>query len=226
MNFTIRLNKIKSISKLEEAWTIEDYINLLELFEYPDAKSIPESDLFDMLAMAMSDFEADEAAKIVLHYKLGDKLKSGQIENLSHEMLDDKVAEEYPDIAFHFPLFNINQLLYDCYNGKFPRTLASEIEIELSFKGKIHVTKEIIIRCLSDLLSEKSLLKRLFNQQLDSSAELKDADNILWELKLVGENTYRIISSDYWINLEDIEIEEFSGVLREDEINHPKIQKD
>ena len=220
MNFTIRLNKIKSIDKIEEAWTIEDYINLLELFEYSDAKSIPETDLFDMLAMAMSDFEPEEAAEIVLKYKLGDKLKSGQIKNLSQEMLEDKVAEEYPDIAFHYPLFNINQLLHDCYNGKFPRTLASVIEIKLFFKGEIDVTKEIIIRSLSDLLSEKSLLKRLFNEQLDSSKELKDADSIVWELKLIGENTYRIITSDYWLNREDIEIEEFSGTLREDEINH------
>ena len=220
MNFTIRLNKIKSIDKIEEAWTIEDYINLLELFEYSDAKSIPETDLFDMLAMAMSDYEPEEAAEVVLKYKLGDKLKSGQIKNLSQEMLEDKIAEEYPDIAFHYPLFNINQLLHDCYDGKFPRTLASVIEIELFFKGEIDVTKEIIIRSLSDLLSEKSLLKRLFNEQLDSSKELKDADSIVWELKLIGENTYRIITSDYWLNREDIEIEEFSGILREDEINH------
>lgn len=222
MNFTIRLKKIEPVHKIEEAWTMEDYINLLELFEYSDAKSIPETDLFDMLAMAMSDFEPEEAAEVVLKYKLGDKLKSGQIKNLSQEMLDDKVAEEYPDIAFHFPLFNINQLLHDCYNGKFPRTLASVIEIELFFKGEIDVTKEIIIRSLSDLLSEKSLLKRLFNQQLDSSKELKDADGIVWELKLIGENTYRIITSDYWLNREDIELEAYSGILREDEIHHEK----
>lgn len=222
MNFTIRLKKIEPVHKIEEAWTMEDYINLLELFEYSDAKSIPETDLFDMLAMAMSDFEPEEAAEVVLKYKLGDKLKSGQIKNLSQEMLDDKVAEEYPDIAFHFPLFNINQLLHDCYNGKFPRTLASVIEVELFFMGEIDVTKEIIIRSLSDLLSEKSLLKRLFNQQLDSSKELKDADGIVWELKLIGENTYRIITSDYWLNREDIELEAYSGILREDEIHHEK----
>jgi hypothetical protein len=222
MNFTIRLKKIKSIDKIEKAWTIEDYINLLELFDYTDAKSIPETDLFDMLAMAMSDFEPEEAAEIVLKYKLGDRLKSGQIKSISQEMLEDKIAEEYPDIAFHYSLFNINQLLHDCYNGKFPRTLASDIEIELIFKGEINVTKEIIIRSLSDLLSGKSLLKRLFNEQLDSNKELKDAASIIWELNLIGENTYRIITSDYWLNRDDIEIEEFSGVLREEEINHSK----
>lgn len=222
MNFTIRLKKIKSIERIEGAWTNEDYINLLELFDYPDAKSLPAAEVFEMLSMAVSEYETEEAAEIVLKYKLGDRLKSGQIKNISLEMLDDKIAEEYPDITLHYPLFNINQLLHDCYNGKFPRTLASEIEIELIFKGGIIVGKEIIVRTVSDLLSEKSLLKRLFNEQLDSDHELKDAESIIWELKNTGENTYRILTSDYWLNSEDFDLDEFSGVLREDEINHPK----
>ena len=226
MNFTIKIIKIKSIQKIEGSWISEDYINLLELFEYPDPESIPESELFDMLSMAITDYEPDEAAKIILKYKLYNALKDGQIENLSHEMLEDKVAEEYPDIFLHYPLFNINQLLYDAYNGKFPKTLASVIDFELSFKNKIEISKEIVLRTMSDLLAEKSLLKRLFNEQLDSNVELKDAESIIWELKPIGEKSYQIITSDYWLNDEDFELEEFTGELREDEINHLKSGSD
>ena len=222
MNFTIKIIRIKSIQKIEGSWTSEDYINLLELFEYPDPESIPESELFDMLSMAITDYEPDEAAKIVLKYKLYNALKDGQIENLSHEMLEDNVAEEYPDISLHYPLFNINQLLYDAYNGKFPKTLASVIDFELSFKNKIKISKEIVLRTMSDLLTEKSLLKRLFNEQLDSNVELKDAESIIWELYPIGEKSYQIITSDYWLNHEDFELEAFTGELREDEINHLK----
>jgi len=200
MNFTIKLSKIKTIEKIEGYWKNEDYVNLLEMFDFSDAKSIPESELFEMLSLAISDFEPDEAAEIVLTYKLKGVLKEGQIKNLSHEMLEDKVAEEYPDISLHYPLYNINQLLYKAYNGKFPRTLASVLDIELSFSGKLDITKEIVLRAISDLLSEKSLLKRLFNEQLDSEKELKDAEGIIWELKPMGENSYQIISSDYWLN--------------------------
>ena len=221
MNFTIRLKKIKSIEKVEGYWKNEDYVNLLELFDYPDASSVPETELLDMLSMAISDFEPDEAAEIVLRYKLNGILKEGQIKNLSHEMLEDKVAEEYSDIALHYPLFNINQLLYEAYNGRFPKILATVIDIELFFKINIDITKEIVLRTISDLLSEKSLLKRLFNEQLDSENELNDAKSIIWELKPMGENLYQIISSDYWINKEDFEMDEFSGELGEEEINHP-----
>jgi hypothetical protein len=219
MHFSIKLLKISPIHQIEGYWAIEDYINLLDLFEYPDAKSIPKEEVFDMLSMAISDFEPNDAAEIILNYKLGNTLNNGQIHNLSHEMVEDKVSEEYPDIALHYPLFNINQLLYSSYNGKFPRILASEIDFQLTFKRDIQVTKEIALRTLSDLLSEKSLLKRLFNDKLDSDNELKDAEGIVWELKTIGENAYKIISSDYWFNREDFQFEAFSGELQEDEIN-------
>ncbi|MCF8367529.1 MAG: hypothetical protein K9G76_00710 [Bacteroidales bacterium] len=222
MNFTIRLKNIKSIDKIDGYWNKQDYINLLELFNFPDAKNLPDADLFDMLSMAISDYEPEEAAEVVLKYKLSNILKEGQIKNLSNEMLEDKIAEEYPDISLHFPLFNINQLLYDAYNGKFPRTLASVIDFELVFKSKIEITKEIVLRTISDMLSEKSLLKRLYNEQLDSDKELNDAEGIIWELKLTGENTFRLITSDYWLNNEDFEKDEFSGELRDEEINHFK----
>lgn len=222
MNFTIRLKKIKSIEKIEGYWKKEDYIKLLELFDYSEASSVPESELLDMLLLAISDIEPDEAAETVLRYKLNSILKEGQIKNLAQEMLEDKVAEEYSDISLHYPLFNINQLLYEAYNGKFPNTLASVIDIELFFKSNIYITKEIVLRTLSDLLSEKSLLKRLFNEQLDSEKELNDANSIIWDLKPMGENMYQFISSDYWINEEDFEMDEFSGVLRDEEISHPK----
>ena len=53
MNFTIKLKKVRTIEKLEAYWTKEDYINLLELFEFSDASSVAEEELFDMLSMAI-----------------------------------------------------------------------------------------------------------------------------------------------------------------------------
>jgi phosphopantothenoylcysteine synthetase/decarboxylase len=220
MDFTIKLKKIKTVEQIEGYWTNEDYINLLELLDYPDASSIPASEIVDMLSMAISDFEPAEAAEIVLKYKLSDHLNEGQIENISNEMLLDKIAEEYSDISLHYPLYNINQLLFKAYNGKFPNTLASVIDLEITTKKPLSINKEVLLRMLSDLLTERSLLKRLFNEQLDSEKELKDANSIVWELKPMGENNYQIISSDYWFSKEDFATDEISGTLSEEEITH------
>ncbi len=222
MDFTIRLKKLNTIHKIEGYWKKEDYIHLLELFDFDDAKSLPENELFEMLSMAITDFEPEEAAAVILSYKLKEVLTEGQIKNLSHEMLEDKVAEEYPNIALHYALFNINQLLYEVYNGKFPKTKASLVDIELVLEEDINITKEIVLRTLSDLLSETSLLKRLFKEMLDSENELLEAESIIWELMSTGKNNYQLISSDYWLNNEDFEKDEFSGTLKEEEITHKK----
>jgi hypothetical protein len=220
MKFTIKLKKLKTIEKIDGYWKNEDYIELLELFDYNDAKSLPEAELLEMLNMAITEFDPSEAAQILLNYKLSEHLNKGQIENISHEMLLDKVAEEYPIIPLHYPLFNINQLLFKAYNGKFPKTMASVLDFELSFEGEIEINKEVVLRTLSDLLSSHSLLKRLFSEQLDSDKELKDAEGIIWELKELGQNNFQVITSEYWLSNEDIALDEFSGMLSDEEINH------
>ncbi len=220
MKFTIQLEKFRSMERIENFWQPEDYKNLLLAMDYDDAASIPETELKEMLFMALSDLDPEEAAAVVLRYKLGQRLKEGQISNLSHEMLVNPMAEEYPDIAYHYPLFNINQLLYDAFNGKFPRSKASVIDLSLKLNGTLKVNKEVILRTLGDLLSSKSVLKRLFQEQLDADGELKDAENIIWQMETTGQDSYRIITSDYWIGREDIEREECAGNLDDDEIDH------
>lgn len=97
-------------------WEKEDYKLLLEEFNYPDADKLKVAEVLDFLSMAISDFEPAEAAEIVLTYKMSNKLNEGQIQNLSHEMLADKVAEQYAEPAMHFDLYNINQFLRKAYN--------------------------------------------------------------------------------------------------------------
>ncbi len=216
MKFTIKLKNIRTIEKIEDYWQKEDYINLLELFDYPDATSVPETELFEMLSMAISDFEPDEAAEIVLTYKLSNILKKGQIENLSHEMLIDKVAEDYADISLHYPLFNINQLLYSAFNGTFPHAKATKVGFELSVKGdsNIAVTKELALKAVCGGLADNSPILRLFEKQLNGKEPFSDAEKIVWELHDSGSNAYTMITSDYWINKEDFIDYEFAGSIK------------
>src|SRR5690606_24531077 len=110
-----------------EYWTPQDYIQLLEKFNFPDAASASPDSLAELLAMAITDFEPNEAAAIMLEYKLSEQLNEGQIQQISNDMLLDKISEEYPDITLHAPLFHINQLLYKAFNGKFPNAKATLI---------------------------------------------------------------------------------------------------
>ncbi len=206
MKLKITILEVKTVNEFDFYWKQEDYIKLLDEFNFPDADKSKPEDLVDLLYMAISDFEPDEAARVLLNYKLGEELNEGQIQSISHEMLKDKVAEEYREPALHLDLFCINQLLYKAYNGKFPNTEASIIDLEVnpSKPSDQEITKEILIKALSAGLKDNNLIKRLFTEQLNGNEEFTDAAKTIWKVDHTSENTYQLVTSKYWVDRDDI----------------------
>ena len=166
MKYLVKINDVKSTDELEGAWNNDDFKELLARFEYPDAEQLKPTELKEYLFMAISDFEPNEAAAILLDYKLSDILAEGQIDNLSHEMLRVKVFENYSEIDLHHDLFNINQLLYKAYNGKFPQGKVNIVQFEITDEHNApeEITKETALKALSYGLSENNLLNRLLER--------------------------------------------------------------
>ena len=201
MKIAVKIAGIKYVNEIDSYWSNQDFTALLEMFNFADIDQVSPEELKEMLYMAMTDFEPAEAAQILLTYKLSEQLTEGQIQSLSHEMQEDKVAEEYPEPELHFDLFNINQLLFNAYNGTFPNTEASIINIELA--TEIEMTEEIMTKLLSHGLVEKSILKRLYADQLDGEVPFKDAAKFIWLLNKKDNNSYELLTSKYWIEKED-----------------------
>lgn len=206
MKYQVTINHINNVDDLEHYWTVEDYVNLLAQFDYPDAKSTSLTELQELLSMAVSDFEPNEAASKVLTYKLSDHLNEGQIDQLSNEMLIDKVCEEYPEIGLHADLYQINQLLYKAYNGKFLNAKASIISCTITTEDSENtepLSKAAILRILYAGFSPRNVIKRLFNEQLTSDVEFDEAEDIIWHLNTTDNANYEIITSEYWLDRED-----------------------
>ncbi|WP_340111873.1 hypothetical protein [Maribellus mangrovi] len=150
MNYSVKIKDVKTTNELEGVWSNEDFKELLARFEYPDAAQLKTAELKEYLFLAISDFEPHEAAAILLDYKCSDKLADGQIDNLSHEMLRTKVFENYSEIDLHHDFFNINQLLYSAYNGKFPQGMVNLVELEIKGENNAEeMTKETALKALS-----------------------------------------------------------------------------
>ncbi|MDF1573859.1 MAG: hypothetical protein P1P86_01535 [Bacteroidales bacterium] len=166
--------------------------------------------------MVISEFEPHESAEILLKYKLKEELSPGQIENLSYEMSEDNEAEEYPDIELHYPLFNINQILYKSYNGIFPNSKATKIDFELKLLGGENktVTKELVLKAFGKGLSDTTLIFRLFEDQINGEEAFPEAEKIIWELHNHGQHKYTLITSDYWLNEEDLMDYNFTGTIQ------------
>ena len=217
MKCSVNVIDITTIKEIDGFWTNEDYIALLDRLDFPDADKVAAEELQEMLFMAITDYKPEEAAEIVLTYKFSDKLNSGQINNLSHEMIEDSVTEEFADISLHYPLFNINRLLYKAFNGKFPNTKASLISLNISFppNQKVKITKEIVLKAISNGLNEQNLIKRIFDEQLAGKVEFLEAENIIWIMEKLEGGNISITTSDYWINEEDFLSNEFEGIINE-----------
>jgi hypothetical protein len=216
MEFTLRVNEVESIDEIPEYWTNDDYINILEGLDFSDARTSNPSELRELVEMALSDYKPAEAAAILLKYRLKEELSDGQIQNISHEMVDSNEAKGNTDIALHYALFNINRLLYTAFNGIFPNKKATKVDFELHFKEdpEVAVTKELALRAVCSGLSDNNLILRLFESQLKGEEEFSDAEKIVWELHRSGVNQYTLITSDYWINEEDFIEREVSSSLK------------
>lgn len=205
MKYLVKITDVKTTDKLEGAWSNDDFKELLVRFEFPDADQVKPSELKEYLFMAIPDYEPNEAAAILLDYKLSDVLNEGQIDNLSHEMLRTKVSETYTEIGLHQDLFNINQLLYEAYNGKFPQVSINIVEFEITdeHEAPVEITKETALKALSCGLSENNLLNRLFSDQLEGREPFPEAEGIVWDLQKKNDNAYSMNISEKWLTKDE-----------------------
>lgn len=219
--FNIKLIEFKTIQELPEAWTLADYKALLDIMEYGDISEISDEELADMCLMYLSENEPEEAASIILNYIFEERLNSGQKDNLSHEMLDEKMYEEYADISMHEEFFNVHQLLYKAYNGKFPNPEAVSFKIEISSKNiqSLSIFDEraeaTLLRLLAQGMPKNTLINRLYDEQLETG-DFSEANDIIWQLSKKSTETnslvFSITSSSYWFK--DLKyIEDFDAAI-------------
>lgn len=218
MNYKIAIKRIDTVNEVEGYWSDDDLIQLLDKFNYPDGATAEKKNLPELLEMAISDYEPSEAAEIVLHYKFSEELNEGQIQQIAHNMLIDKVCEEYPEIHMQGRLFHVNQLLFKAYNGKFPNAKASVVHFSITpaevDESKI-LTKENVLKLLNNGLSDRNLIKRLFDDQMTQNIPFPESEGIIWELNRIDKVNYTLVTSENWINNEDLISSHFESALEE-----------
>ena len=213
MKYHIIINSVKTVESLKDAWSKEDYLALLEKFELESESHLSIKELEELLFLAISEYEPNEAAAIVLEYRLSEHLNENQIDQMSYDMLQDKISEEYPEISLHHELFSINQLLYKAYNGTFPNAKATIIEFEISPNNTI--SKEIILKALDKTLAQGNVIKRLFGNQLAGKEAFDEAESIVWDLTATGKSSFIMTTSEYWMSRDEFKDAEFDVTVVE-----------
>ncbi|GAA4495545.1 hypothetical protein GCM10023172_07430 [Hymenobacter ginsengisoli] len=206
--FTVERLSFQHLASLPNAWQSADYLALLTKLDYENPEAIAPAELKEMTQLALTDLEPAEAAEVVLGYLFPDDLTKGQLDQLAHQLQTEKLWEENPNFALHQGFFNATQLLYEAYNGKFPHPQAVEFKVKLTAASPADLAvldqepAATLLRLLAPGLSDRTLLHRLFSDQL-AGGDFPEATSILWQLT-PSEQTdtsvvYDIISSDYWL---------------------------
>jgi hypothetical protein len=206
--FSVERLSFATIHALPHSWKNKDYLALLKQMGYDNPEEIPDSELQAMCLMSFTDLEPVEAAQVTVGYLFAGQLSAGQIENLSHQMLTEKLWEEYPELSLHQGFFKATQLLYTAYNGKFPRAEAVQFQIKLTAEENASVLlfdsnpEAPLLRLLAQGMPDNALLNRLFSEKLAGDS-FEEAKHIIWRLDIIEKGNshviFEIIGSAYWL---------------------------
>lgn len=203
--------ELKEVHELPDSWTPVDFLNLLKLLDYEDADSIPQDELKEMAAMALSDLEPEEAAVKVLELRLGDKLNKGQRQNLSEELKDERLWEEYAEISFHEELFNVASILYQAFPKKYhePDIVMIKVKVKaINVSSEVNLktpTASFISRLLCDGMDEHNAIFRLFDDNIASDS-FPESEHIIWKFSEEGfmqedrSNVLTVYTSWNWVD--------------------------
>lgn len=199
---------ITKINRLKDSWSIDDFKAIIDLLG-GESVDLDPSELEEYMEMMIADSDVPESAYELLKYVLNEKLSEGQLRNLSNEMEDDKMWEEYSDMSCHKEIFRANQVLYRAYNGKVPKGEAHVIEMKATTNDAelmdLLVAKDAdaVFRLVMGGSDSHSKVHRLYDGE-EASHYIKDAQHILWNIKSHKESDKEIIivvtSSAYWLD--------------------------
>ena len=209
-SFNVRVIRFDILEELDGVWIAADFLALLETMEYGDTSGISPAELREMCLLSLQDLQPNEAAALLLQHKLGTRLRSGEISNISYEMLDDKLWEEHADMALHEAMFNIGSLLYSAFPQIFPEPDAVRVRLVITAINELAqseltgtLSESFVLRLLADGMDNSAVLHRIFGQQIGGQA-FPEADLIVWTIcqEQTGEDTIEIeiISSGYWLD--------------------------
>lgn len=222
--FTVQIDSFTKINKIPNVWSNQDYLALMAMMDLEEGlEEMNSTELREMCMMSLNDLEPHEAAKVVLSHVFP-KESVGKIEQLSHDMADDRLWEEYSNCLYHEGFFSAYALLREAFNGTFAQP--SGVELTFSFTGKNTEDMEIfdkslyssIVRLLASGQSDDALINRLYEEQIQGQ-NFPEAPGIVWRLEQIADNgltrKFSLISSYFWFE-SFAKLDNFSAVSHGD----------
>ncbi len=204
----VKVVGFEELSALEGDWTSTDFAALLEKLDMDGGATLTPEEAREMCLLALSDLEPEDAAAVLMSYKLGDKLTEGQIRNYSNECQFEKLWEQSSEMEVHQPMFAVASLLAQINDQQFPTPDALRVKFQVDCSEEEAAEFErpldpaFVLRMLSTGMDDGAILKRLFHEQLEAG-KFSEAASIVWEVTSARNATgveITVTSSGYWLD--------------------------
>lgn len=210
IEFEVGVLATEVLERVAGAWQPVQFRQMLDELDYGDTTGLSDEELRELSLMSLQDLEPHSAAEVVLRARFGDRLWSGQIRNCAHEMLDEKLWEQYAEMSFHEDFFHVGSLLWEAFPRDFPTPDAARVAVEvtpLDAPGRKlldrPLAEPIIVRLLADGMPPTAVLHRLFGDQI-AGGPFSEAEFIVWEFQQtpIHDSAVRldVLGSGYWLD--------------------------
>lgn len=226
--YKVEVLALEDIHEMPDGWNNEDYLELLKFFEFDKPEEIPHNELRDMAAMALLDFEPEEAAEKVLEFRFGDTFNQGQRENIAVDARRIALWERYADVSFHKEMFNVGYILHLAFPMKFRQPGVARIKLKITALNRDSAEalktpdSAFVARLLAKGMDEHNTIYRLYHESVEGD-QFSEAAHIIWRFDLEKydekEQTNTIIAYTSWNWVEELKgVEGFESAAYNDEI--------
>ncbi len=184
--FTVEVLEFEEVHTLPATWTSERYRALLDLLDFDDGDSTPDSDLAEMAAMAAQDTGQREATNRVLSFVFGDRLSAGVRQNLIDDLTEDRPWEQFADLDCQARIFETVEFLQKTFSGEFGIPDAARVRVRLTANGKHECDwlregpkASLLLRLLAAAMDDLATLRRLYAEQVEGM-KFPEAAAIIW----------------------------------------------
>lgn len=204
----VTITGIEELIELEGDWTTDDFLALLGKLDMSGGAELTSAEAQEMCLLALSDLKPEEAAALLLTYKLSDALTEGQIRSYSSECLFEPLWKQSSEMELHRRLFAVASLLVKINDQQFqtPDALRVTLQVDCSAGEatdfETPIAPAFLLRMLATGMGDDAILKRLFQEQLEAGT-FPEASSIVWDVNSTRNEAgveLTVTSSGYWLD--------------------------
>ncbi|MEZ4266195.1 MAG: hypothetical protein R3F39_07435 [Myxococcota bacterium] len=204
--FKVTVERSEQVALCEGMWPVARRRELLAVL-MGEAVECSESELDEMLQMALQDQDPVECGAQMLEFVFGDVMTPGQRDEISRDMAEEKPWEHGSHIEWHRGIFEAAYMVRRAHGGKVQKPTAVRLTLSVTAldddareAAEAPLTPAFAARLVAPV-RPSSILMRLFDEAIEGRA-FPDAPHVVWHCAWASPDASRatVQGSEHWFS--------------------------